>query len=111
MRAALALFVLLAGCFIKPPFEGRDDSGVVTGDGVTDGDATTAEQVVHGGLDVRTDLGTHHTRLAVGYRACEWDTTLVLDPMVVLAFHDHERGHAAAPMDATVTNSSHASCT
>ena len=43
-----------------------------------------AERVVHGGLDVRTDLGTHHTRLALGYRAHAWDTTLVVDPMVVL---------------------------
>jgi hypothetical protein len=43
-----------------------------------------AERYVHAGLDVRTDLGTHHTRLALGYRTCVWDTTLVLDPMVVL---------------------------
>lgn len=43
-----------------------------------------AEQLVHGGLDVRTDLGTHHTRVALGYRACAWDTTLVVDPMAVL---------------------------
>lgn len=44
----------------------------------------TAERTWHGGLAVRTDLGTHHTRLALGYRACAWDTTLVLDPMVAL---------------------------
>jgi hypothetical protein len=43
-----------------------------------------AERSLHGGLDVRTDLGTHHTRLALGLRMCAWDTTLVLDPMVVL---------------------------
>lgn len=43
-----------------------------------------AERTIHAGLDVRTDLGTHHTRLALGYRACAWDTTLVVDPMVVL---------------------------
>jgi len=43
-----------------------------------------ADRWLHAGLDVRTDLGTHHTRLALGYRACAWDTTLVLDPMVVL---------------------------
>lgn len=43
-----------------------------------------ADRELHGGLDVRTDLGTHHTRLAVGMRACAWDTTLVLDPMVAL---------------------------
>jgi hypothetical protein len=43
-----------------------------------------ADRALHAGLDVRTDLGTHHTRLAVGYQACAWDTTLVLDPMVVL---------------------------
>lgn len=44
----------------------------------------TAERSLHGGLDVRTDLGTHHTRLALGLRTCAWDTTLVLDPMVAL---------------------------
>lgn len=43
-----------------------------------------AERTLHGGLDVRTDLGTHHTRLALGLRMCAWDTTLVLDPMVAL---------------------------
>jgi hypothetical protein len=43
-----------------------------------------AERSLHVGLDVRTDLGTHHTRLPIGYRACLWDTTLVLDPMVIL---------------------------
>jgi hypothetical protein len=43
-----------------------------------------AEQLLHAGLDVRTDLGTHHTRLPLGYRACQWDTTLVLDPLAVL---------------------------
>lgn len=43
-----------------------------------------AERSLHGGLDVRTDLGTHHTRLALGVRMCAWDTTLVLDPMVTL---------------------------
>lgn len=43
-----------------------------------------ADSALHAGVDVRTDLGTHHTRLPLGYRACQWDTTLVLDPMVVL---------------------------
>jgi len=43
-----------------------------------------AERVMHAGLDVRTDLGTHHTRLALGIATCAWDTTLVLDPMVML---------------------------
>jgi hypothetical protein len=43
-----------------------------------------AEQYLHAGLDVRTDLGTHHTRVPVGIRSCAWDGTIVLDPMVVL---------------------------
>ncbi len=43
-----------------------------------------ADRELHVGLDVRTDLGAHHTRVGLGYRACAWDTTLVLDPMVVL---------------------------
>ncbi len=43
-----------------------------------------AEDSLHIGLDGRTDLGTHHARLPVGYRAGAWDTTLVLDPLVVL---------------------------
>lgn len=43
-----------------------------------------AEESLHVGLDVRTDLGTHHTRLPIGYRTFEWDTTLVFDPMAML---------------------------
>jgi hypothetical protein len=43
-----------------------------------------ADASMHAGLDVRTDLGTHHARLPLGYRACQWDTTLVLDPLAVL---------------------------
>lgn len=43
-----------------------------------------ADETLHVGLDVRTDLGTHHTRLPLGYRSGAWDTTIVLDPMVVL---------------------------
>jgi hypothetical protein len=43
-----------------------------------------AETSLHVGLDVRTDLGTHHTRLPIGYRSCQWDTTLVFDPMAAL---------------------------
>ncbi len=43
-----------------------------------------AERSLHVGLDLRTDLGTHHGRLPIGYRACQWDTTLVLDPLAVL---------------------------
>jgi hypothetical protein len=43
-----------------------------------------AEQFVHAGLDVRTDLGTHHTRIPIGIRSCAWDGTIVLDPMFVL---------------------------
>jgi len=48
------------------------------------GSMAHAEQSLHAGLDVRTDLGTHHTRLPLGVRTCQWDTTLVLDPMAVL---------------------------
>lgn len=43
-----------------------------------------AERSLHVGLDLRTDLGTHHARLPLGYRASQWDTTLVFDPLVVL---------------------------
>lgn len=43
-----------------------------------------AEQWMHAGLDMRTDLGTHHTRLPVGIRTAEWDGTLVVDPMFLL---------------------------
>lgn len=43
-----------------------------------------ADDVIHAGLDVRTDLGTHHTRLPVGFRRGSWDGTLVVDPMVFL---------------------------
>jgi len=43
-----------------------------------------AEQFFHIGLDVRTDLGTHHTRVPIGVRSCAWDATLVVDPMYML---------------------------
>jgi hypothetical protein len=43
-----------------------------------------AEQWLHAGLDMRTDLGTHHTRAAFGIRTAEWDGTIVVDPMVLL---------------------------
>jgi hypothetical protein len=43
-----------------------------------------AEEWLHAGLDVRTDLGTHHTRLPVGVRSGPWDGTIVVDPMVAL---------------------------
>lgn len=43
-----------------------------------------AERSLHVGLDLRTDLGTHHARLPIGYRSCQWDTTLVVDPLVIL---------------------------
>lgn len=46
--------------------------------------AARADRALHVGADVRTDQGTHHTRLPLGYRACQWDTTLVLDPLVLL---------------------------
>ena len=48
-----------------------------------------AERYLHTGLDVRSDLGAHAVRLPIGYRACAWDATLVLDPMAALdAQHD-----------------------
>ena len=43
-----------------------------------------ADQWVHAGLDMRTDLGTHHTRVPIGFRNDNWDATLVVDPMFVL---------------------------
>jgi hypothetical protein len=43
-----------------------------------------AEELMHVGVDGRTDLGTHHLRLPLGYRTGSLDTTLVLDPLVVL---------------------------
>jgi hypothetical protein len=43
-----------------------------------------ADDFLHVGLDARTDLGTHHLRLPLGYRTQNLDTTLVLDPLVVL---------------------------
>jgi hypothetical protein len=42
-----------------------------------------ADEALHVGVDVRTDLGTHHARLPFGYSIGEWDTSLVVDPMVV----------------------------
>jgi hypothetical protein len=44
----------------------------------------SADQWVHTGLDMRTDLGTHHTRVPVGIRTSEWDGTIVVDPMFLL---------------------------
>jgi hypothetical protein len=41
-----------------------------------------AEQHVHAGLDVRSDLGAHFARVAVGFQRCGWDATIVLDPIV-----------------------------
>jgi hypothetical protein len=43
-----------------------------------------ADQWVHTGLDMRTDLGTHHTRVPMGIRTHEWGGTIVVDPMFVL---------------------------
>ena len=43
-----------------------------------------ADGLFHTGLDMRTDLGAHHTRLPIGIRSGQWDGTLVLDPMVAL---------------------------
>jgi hypothetical protein len=43
-----------------------------------------AEQWVHTGLDMRTDLGTHHTRVPMGIRTNDWDGTIVVDPMFLL---------------------------
>ncbi|HEY5925700.1 MAG TPA: hypothetical protein VIV11_28635 [Kofleriaceae bacterium] len=43
-----------------------------------------AERYLHTGLDIRSDLGAHAVRLPIGYRACAWDATLVLDPMIAL---------------------------
>jgi len=53
------------------------------------GGTAHAERWLHAGADVRTDLGTHPARLALGYRACAWDATLVLDPLAVF---DGEHG-------------------
>jgi hypothetical protein len=48
-----------------------------------------ADRFVHTGLAVRTDLGAHTVRIPIGYRACAWDATLVLDPLALLdAQHD-----------------------
>jgi hypothetical protein len=43
-----------------------------------------ADRIVHAGVDVRTDLGTHHTRVPLGVRSGDWDGTVVVDPMSVL---------------------------
>lgn len=43
-----------------------------------------ADSTLHAGVDVRTDLGTHHARLPLGIRSGHWDGTLVVDPLVVL---------------------------
>ena len=48
------------------------------------GGTARAEEIFHIGLDVRTDLGTHHTRLPIGVRWGAWDATAVLDPMYFL---------------------------
>jgi len=51
---------------------------------VASGGLARAEQFLHTGLDVRTDLGTHHTRVPIGVRTQDWDATLVVDPMYLL---------------------------
>jgi len=43
-----------------------------------------ADQLFHAGLDMRTDLGAHHTRVPIGIRTAQWDGTLVVDPMFLL---------------------------
>jgi hypothetical protein len=43
-----------------------------------------AEQHIHAGFDLRTDLGTHFSRVAIGLRRCAWDATLVVDPIATL---------------------------
>jgi hypothetical protein len=43
-----------------------------------------ADEFLHVGIDGRTDLGTHHVRVPFGYRTGNLDTTIVLDPAVVL---------------------------
>jgi hypothetical protein len=43
-----------------------------------------ADRWLHAGIDARTDLGTHAARFALGYRACAWGGTLVVDPMALL---------------------------
>lgn len=35
---------------------------------------------LHVGLNVRTDLGTHHMRVEIGGRWHRWETSIVLDP-------------------------------
>ena len=50
-------------------------------------EASTAhadDQLLHAGLDMRTDLGAHQMRLPLGIRTGPWDGTLVVDPMVLL---------------------------
>jgi hypothetical protein len=39
-----------------------------------------AERDVHAGLNYRTDLGTHHTRIELGGRWNRWEGWVVLDP-------------------------------
>lgn len=43
-----------------------------------------AGNTFHTGIDVRTDLGTHHARLPLGVRWERWGATVVLDPMYLL---------------------------
>jgi hypothetical protein len=43
-----------------------------------------ADDALHLGIEGRTDLGTHHNRFPLGFRTNNLDTTLVLDPLVVL---------------------------
>ena len=51
--------------------------------------STRAERYLHTGLDARSDLGAHTVRVPIGYRACAWDATLVVDPLALLdAQHD-----------------------
>jgi hypothetical protein len=50
-----------------------------------------AEEALHVGVDARTDLGTHHLRLPIGYRKDCLDTTLVFDPAAFLdGMHDFD---------------------
>jgi hypothetical protein len=45
--------------------------------------ADEAPRAWHAGVALRTDLGTHFLRVAGGVRLAGWDTTVVLDPLVL----------------------------
>ncbi len=45
------------------------------------GGVASADRRVHGGLNLRADLGTHPIRIGGGVQLGQFDTTLVLDPM------------------------------